>query len=169
MYTYLKTSTGTSSMKLRIICPTNAANQPEKCFDSQLSSFWVTWFRGENVLLHAVSAPAVQAAVKTESFRVPWPWVFRLFNPSYTHKKCRNCDLMLFCKTVETFLFLHMCNPALSKLIFNLLTGRVSAQNYFRRQLRSNLFISVHTHSILSTHSIPHLMPTILIHCAMTR
>ena len=83
----------------------------------------------------------------------------------------RSAEIAIWCYLFicRKLAFLHMCNPALSKLIFNLLTGRVSAQNYFRRQLRSNLFISVHTHSILSTHSIPHLMPTILIHCAMTQ
>ena len=41
-------------------------------------------------------------------------------------------------------------------------------QIYFWPQPRSNpWFISVHTHSILSTHSIPHFMPTMLIHCAL--
>ena len=110
-------------MKLRIICPSNAANPTRKVLRQ---STLIVLGHVVQRSLHEVSAPAVQATVKTESFRVPWPWVFRLFNPSYTHKKCRNCDLMLFCKTIETFVYLHMCNPALSKLIFNLLTGRVS-------------------------------------------
>ena len=34
-------------------------------------------------------------------------------------------------KTVEAFVFLNMCNSAWLKLIFNLLTGRVSAQITF--------------------------------------
>ena len=39
-------------------------------------------------------------------------------------------------------------------------------QIYFWPQPRSNpWFISVHTHSILSTHSIPRLMPMIVIQC----
>ena len=77
---------------------------------------------------------------------------------------------LFICKIVETFVFFHMCNSALSKLVSNLLTGRVSVRNDFRPQARSNhSFISVHTHFILSTHSIPYLMPAILIHGAVTQ
>ena len=72
--------------------------------------------------------------------------------------KLRFDDICLICKTVETFVFLHMCKSVLSNLTLNLLTGRVSVQNYFRSQIRSNpSLISVHAHSMSSTHSIPHL------------
>ena len=55
-------------MKLRIICPTNAAKPQNIVSASTASSqtVWVTWFRVGEMPLHAVAAPAVQAAVKTE-------------------------------------------------------------------------------------------------------
>ena len=150
-------------MKLRIICSTNATN-PQNIPSTSI----VNWFasRGAEV----VKGPCMrclrpQYGSQNRIVRVPFV-PFGFFDLS----KCR-CYLFI-CKTVETFVFLHMCNPALSKLIFNLLTGRVSVQNYFRQQPRWNpsfIFGFVHTHSILSTHSIPNLILTILIHCAVTQ
>ena len=90
-------------------------------------------------------------------------WRFGLFDPCYTLLKSQNRDLMLFVYLWDYryICILHMC-------YFSFIMGRVSMQNYFRPQPRSDpLFISVY--SLQSTHSILHSMPTILLHCDMTQ
>ena len=124
----------------------------------RISSYGCTWevWRTLKKLELFSAAPRATLTLLSCSLNFPRASITR-----YTHAKH---EPILNCTVASSY-----CEPkGERKDCFKKTILVLSVQNYFRPKPRWNpWFISFHTHSILSTHSIPHFMPTILIHCAL--